>query len=200
MESTATKLLYTPSARLSSSAIQWGKNHESDGRCQYETTLPPGYALRDCGIFIHTTLGYIGASPDGLVFRNGDDHPTGIIEIKCPFSNHSKQNIKEPVRGDKNSFCHIDENTGLVKLKVGHDYYYQVQGQMAVVGVQWCDFVIWTLSFMHVERIHYNEAFWKDKCLPQLSSFYMYIVAPELVYPRHNSTSGSDLINYRLLC
>ncbi|SMN02463.1 phage-related exonuclease [uncultured Candidatus Thioglobus sp.] len=195
VESMAIKLLYAPSSVLSSSAIQWGKDHEDEARKQYQATLPPGHCVRECGIFIHSTSGYLAASPDGLVFRDGEK---GILEIKCPFSFRSKSSILEAIDNNKCLFCHIDEETKSVMLKRNHDYFYQVQGQMAVVGAQWCDFVIWAPAFFHIERISYDDTFWKNKCLPQLSSFYKFVLSPELLYPRHNS--GLNILDYSLLC
>ena len=110
-----------------------------------------------------------------LVFRDGENTPTGIIEIKCPFSFHFKHSIGDSTVNGKCLFCYIEETTEAVKLKRSHDYFYQVQGQMAVVGVQWCDFIIWTPAFIHVERIYYDDTFWNTKCIPRLKSFYTVI-------------------------
>ena len=72
---------------------------------------------------------------------------------------------------------------GKLKLKESHYYYAQVQGQMAVGERPWCDFVVFTLKGISVERIRYNQEYWKDKLLPKLTSFYDNCVAPELVSP-----------------
>ncbi len=39
---------------------------------------------------------------------------------------------------------------------------------------------------MQVELIFYDSSFWQKKCLPKQSSFYKFILASELIYPRHN--------------
>ena len=120
----------------------------------------------------------MAASPDGLVFRDGEDTPTGIIEIKCPFSFRFKPSIEDLTVNGKCLFCYIEETTEAVKLKRSHDYFYQVQGQMAVVGVQWCDFIIWAPAFIHVERIYYDDTFWNTKGIPRLTSFYTFCFIP----------------------
>lgn len=74
---------------------------------------------------------------------------------------------------------------GMVKLKESHVYYSQVQGQMGVGGRSWCDFVVYTKSGIHVERIPINRDFWDRDLLPKLVSFYDFCVAPEIVCPQH---------------
>ena len=49
-----------------------------------------------------------------------------------------------------------------VVLKNIHDYYYQVMGQLALKGAQFCDFVIWTEIDMHTERISFDATLWND--------------------------------------
>lgn len=57
--------------------------------------------------------------------------------------------------------CRATDNE--IALKTDHEYYYQLQGQMAVKGIRRCDFVVWTnaasvASCTHVERIFFDEA------------------------------------------
>ena len=56
------------------------------------------------------------------------------------------------------------------KLKTSHAYYAQVQGQMGVSGVEWCDFVVYTKKGMSVERIPFKKQYWND--LKQPSNYY----------------------------
>ena len=51
---------------------------------------------------------------------------------------------------------------GKATLKRTDRYYYQVQGQMALAGVKWCDFVIFTFKNHTVERICFDCNFWDD--------------------------------------
>lgn len=83
--------------------------------------------------------------------------------------------------------CTTNQNNqnGNVLLKEGHAYYAQVQGQMAIGCRPWCDFVIFTGEGISIQRIHFDERFWKDKLLPQLIHFYDNCVAPEIVSPVH---------------
>ncbi len=55
----------------------------------------------------------------------------------------------------------------------------QVQGQMAICSRKWCDFVIYTNKGISVQRIKFDESFWKDMLL-KLKSFYVTSVLPKL--------------------
>ena len=70
-------------------------------------------------------------------------------------------------------------------LKKTHSYYCQVQGQMGIGEISWCDFVIYTKRGIHVQRIWFDEAFWNLELLPKLTSFYDNCVVPEIVSPLH---------------
>ena len=50
---------------------------------------------------------------------------------------------------------------------------------MATLNVTWCDFVIFTNIYLHVERIHFDNDFW-HKIVPELSSFYSEYLLPAL--------------------
>ncbi len=85
-------------------------------------------------------------------------------------------------------FC----NTLMIyQLKKGHNYYYQIQGQLQITCRQWCDFVVWTLSAtidnLVVQRIYSDEDVWKNTIYPHLYCFYMGSMPPELASPRHVS-------------
>ena len=69
---------------------------------------------------------------------------------------------------------------GNVTLKRSHQYFAQIQGQMAVTGRLWCDFCIYTEEGVHVERIRFCEAFW-TRMLPKLKTLYMNSLLPALL-------------------
>ena len=45
------------------------------------------------------------------------------------------------------------------KLKEDHPYYAQVQGQMAVTGARWLDFIVYTSKGIYVQRILFDPVF-----------------------------------------
>ena len=81
-------------------------------------------------------------------------------------------------------YCSLDENSQPT-LKHSHEYYYQVQGQMAVTKIHKCDFIVWTPKQCTVETITFDEKFWDESCKPLLKHFYFNFLLPEIIYPRH---------------
>ena len=73
------------------------------------------------------------------------------------------------------------EINGKVHLKRDHQYYDQVQGQLAVSGLEWCDFVVFTNVGINIERIKFNEQYWRQTLFPKLTEFYLNHALPYLV-------------------
>ena len=123
-------------------------------------------------------LGFLGASPDGIVRGKTD---VGLLEIKCPLSSDS---VSELAAG--RGFCLKATAKGL-QLKRPRAYYSQVQMQLTVTQMKWADFVVFTSngssSSMHVERVHYDDGFWQQ-ALEKVITFYKKFVVLELVTRR----------------
>ena len=99
--------------------------------------------LRRCGLVVHPDAPWLGASPDGLVYDPLERPSYGLVEIKCPNA-QSYIDCK---------YLRVDE-LGTHKLKESHSYYWQVQGQLLITGMEWCDFVVCALDDMFVQRVH----------------------------------------------
>ncbi|KAG0445261.1 hypothetical protein HPB47_017648 [Ixodes persulcatus] len=142
----------------------------------YDTTVTSS------GLSVHGEYPFLGAPPDGIVDEGGEQ---GLLEAKCP---QSKENMtpEEVCADDK--FCSAMVGN-VVTLKRKHAYYYQIQGQLGVIGHSWCEFVIFTnaeslAKSISVERIHFDAKFWEEYLLPGLLYFYTRAVVPELLTSR----------------
>ena len=111
------------------------------------------------GIFIHPEHGWLGASPDRLVYDPDCNEPNGLAEIKCPISIATCISTEE-VQNSQRIFCVYDPETRSKRLKQSSDYYKQVQGQLAIIRRKWCDFVVWTPNWLTVECIKFNPVYW----------------------------------------
>ena len=167
---------------FTSEATRWGKTHEAAARRMYvyrmRKTHPPIH-VSTCGLMLHTDYPHLGASPDGLVHCPHCNNPHGVLEIKCPYK--YRQLSPRDAAMNSDFFCEvIDEK---VKLKRNHNYYYQVQGQLAITKRPWCDFVVWTLIDHSVERIYFDSEFWLSTAT-KLQNFFINAVIPELFTSR----------------
>lgn len=163
-------------------AIQHGRQFEPVAREAYmKEKSTPGAEVRVqlCGVVLHPSFRYLGASPDGLVYDSTASQKYGLLEIKCPYAAYCKSWTVEQACALQAEFsCELID--GKARLRRHHAYYYQVQGQMAVCRAPWCDFFLWLGTSTVLERIYFDEQFWADELLPSLVEFYLTSAVPYL--------------------
>ncbi len=99
--------------RFVTPAMQWGIDNEQFARAAYE--MQADCMVESIGFAIHPRLDFFGASPDGLIGKDG------VLELKCPTS---------------------DTHLGYILGGVLPLYYMpQMLAEMACTERQWCDFV-----------------------------------------------------------
>ena len=164
---------------VDSREMRYGRKKEAQARKDYArhhiTTCGCNVVVETTGVVISKDFPYLGASVDGII--NCDKCGRGALEIKCPFN--GRKTIPKECVTLKNFCCHLNENEDL-RLKEDHNYMFQVMGQMKILSLNWCDFVIWTKKGFHVERIHYDEEFWQGRMLFKLKFFYSSFFTAEL--------------------
>lgn len=111
-------------------AIKYGIEMKVHAKTKYLEVLKTMHhkdiRVSECGLFLHSELCYIGATPDLLVECSCCG--LGIVEMKCPHSiSDKKPAVGTPTYLIKNS-------VGNISLNETHRYYTQVQGQMGVVN------------------------------------------------------------------
>jgi len=158
-------------------AIKYGKLNESVAIEELNLRLREqglGH-VEPCGLFVDIWKGFLAASPDGLVGREG------LVEVKCPLR-CAGQSVLELTRADKN-FCLKEDGEGVLKLKKNHNYYYQIQGQLHIANRSRCYFMVWSPLGSHHEVIEYDPDFWEES-EEVLEAFYRNCLLPEIVDPR----------------
>nr|CAI5839161.1 unnamed protein product [Callosobruchus analis] len=129
--------------------------------------------VSQCSLFVDEEHFCLGASPDGLVGEHD------IIEIKFPYS-IVKMSPTEAILKEKIKFAILVDNS--LHLKRNHDYYYQVQGQLAITRKRSCYFVLSRSTGILCEQIFYDQQFWQEMA-PKVRKFYEQSMFPELVEP-----------------
>jgi len=130
------RMTNTVAESYSNAAMQWGTETEPLARAAYESYAD--VLVDQVGYVPNPWLGRAGASPDGLVGKQG------LIEIKCP-----------------NTATHIDT---LLSETVPTKYITQMQWQMACTGRRWCDFVSFDPRLpdglqLFVKRVEYDSEY-----------------------------------------
>ncbi len=135
------RICYPQSFQFCTKATKWGCDHEQKAREAYFHKAVLSHlnlTLTDRGLVIHPQYPHLGASPDGFIKCHCCGN--GVLEVKCPFSCKDRSFLE--AIGDRNFCLEKSENDTFV-LKKDHTYYYQVQLQMKMCDVHFCDFIIW---------------------------------------------------------
>ena len=117
-------------------ALRWGIDCENIAIEKYKemTSCLP---VKKCRFFVSLKWPWLGCSPDGIVFES--NVPVGCLEVKCPYSKKD-MTIRESCTSDKNFFLRLVDDS--VELKKKHSYYYQCQGVLNLLGLDWIDFFL----------------------------------------------------------
>uniref|UniRef100_A0A671V656 YqaJ viral recombinase domain-containing protein n=1 Tax=Sparus aurata TaxID=8175 RepID=A0A671V656_SPAAU len=94
-----------------------------------------------CGLLIHPDAAWMGSSPNGIVYDPKEQPEFRLVEIKCP-------NVLSYV-----DCPYIKISEGTHTLRKSHAYFWQIQGQLLISGLEWCDFVVYTQEDMFIQRI-----------------------------------------------
>ena len=162
-------------------SIKHGKRNESTARALYAYDMQKknrNFTVYETGLVVNPSLPFLGASPDGKVFDPTEVEPFGLLEIKAPFTWRNNSFLE--ACQDNNFMCHVVD--GQPRLKVNHKsgYYAQIQGQLALSGLPWCDFVVFLTGSrnINVQRIYFDALYWEQTLLPRLLSFYFHHAFP----------------------
>jgi len=149
-------------------AMQWGINHEAEAIEKYQFLT--GNKVEDTGIWLFPD-GILAASPDGLVVDSKNKGKyLGIIEVKCPYKLHW-----DPITNENDWHFYLNYLDDENKLNRAHDYFHQIQGQLVATDLPWCDFIIWSPSKTHIQRIERDEK-WKPNIKLLLDFYNSYII------------------------
>lgn len=105
---------------------RWGNTYEAEARAKYAEQT--GYSVNEVGFMVNPEMPFNGGSFDGEAYPWGqtDPYASGIIEIKCPY---------DPDKHESNA------SLSIAGIDVKHEYYGQIQNNINVAGVDWCDFI-----------------------------------------------------------
>ena len=97
-----------------------GKNYEQTAITIFQRRY--NKTVEKCGLFIHPSYPFLGASPDGVVMGE-----QGIVEVKCPWEGRDSK-----IKKGKKGFPFLEDYQGSLRLKRSHNYFYQIQGQLYI--------------------------------------------------------------------
>ncbi|ERN00355.1 hypothetical protein AMTR_s00104p00078060, partial [Amborella trichopoda] len=144
-------------------AMSWGVVNEASAIERY--TSITGREVTQLGFKTHPNepqLGWLGASPDGLISGPGDElvcgPSEGILEVKCPFNKGRPE-------------------LGLPWPSVPYYYMPQLQGLMEILERDWVDLYCWTPNGSTLFRVVRDREYW-DLIYGILKEFWLEHVVP----------------------
>lgn len=169
--------------------FSWGKAKEATAKNAFirllrEQGLHKGFLfVADVGLRISTEHPFLAASCDFLF-----DCPCvackplggrAVGEIKCPWS-HRDEMVRDAARKDKDFALCVDHDSGELKMKTNHAYYFQMQVQMLVTKRSFGFFVCYTTKDTQYVTVHYDSHF-IETLLSPARDFFVQVMLPELV-------------------
>ncbi|XP_013382110.1 uncharacterized protein LOC106152913 [Lingula anatina] len=157
---------------FSSASTEWGIKKERVARKEYCKDMAPfhvDFQVERSGLLLNPDFPEFGASPDGFVSCNCCGK--GLLEIKCPFTLREADSIQ---------MTWLENTEGGLKLKKNTAYYYQVQMQLFMSNLDYCDFFVWCPYASHCERIVKDQSLW-DIISVKAKLFHKQVVMPELL-------------------
>lgn len=101
----------------------------------------------NCGLIVHPDAPWLGASPDGLTYDASEAESFGLVSIRylnlLSFAECSLL---------------VFQNKGW-QLKKASTSYWQIQAEMMIAGVSWCDLLLLSKEDLLVKRIYRDSSF-----------------------------------------
>lgn len=143
----------------------YGTANEPRAKQLYQETYPNRH-VHDAGLMLQPELQFLGATPDAIIC---DDGETGLLEIKCPFGARDKT-VTEAASTIKDFY--VVNNGQDIKVSKKHNCYYQMQGQLLLSGLDFCDFVLYTRKDLYTERV-YRDVKFINAMISKLHAFHV---------------------------
>ena len=170
-------ICYPEACKFTTSATRWGCSHEKEAIAQYTESTSMShvnFAVSDSGLVIRPGFAFLGATPDACIQCSCCG--AGVVEVKCPFG--CRDTLLSDA-ADLGKLC-LEKSGEELQLKKSHAYYYQVQLQLFVCEVEYCDFVVFNNKELFIQRITLDESFVKP-AVEQAMVFFKCAVLPEMV-------------------
>ena len=100
-----------------------------------------------------------------------------VLDIMCPFCIRHQLLFEAVDPHNKVNLCLTDAN-GKFKLKKSHSYFYQLQSQLFCTNRIYGDMFIWTEEDWYLERITFNELFFRE-CIVTSKAFFINVIMAE---------------------
>ena len=140
--------------------------------------------LKRVGLCISPKESWIAASPDFIV----ELLPSGtryLVEVKSFVTLPNVSTFKDllAARGP-NYLPYYYDSEGNVCCKRNHKHFFQIQCQLYVTSLAFCDLVMFYNGNIQVVRVDFDKTWWETDVYPELYVFYFRFIVPEMYFRR----------------
>ncbi len=175
--------------------LDWGLKHEESARKAYyrlQASKHKQLSLISKGFMISKTMPFLGAGPDNITSCKCTPECDSVaVEYKCPWS-HKDLDPKEAFLKPEIGGAWQDDKFFLQEKS---RYFYQIQVQMHVAGLEKCDLVVWTNKGIFCHQVSYAPLFIEKICV-KLKRFWLTKVVPHMLesFCSSSKLSGENLV------
>lgn len=176
------KVILGQTKNVTTAAMKHGISMEPHAASRYTSLMKSRHQkfhATHTGLVLCKDYPFLAASPDLLV--NCTCCGQGLCEIKSPY----KFRHLAPASGHIDYLEMVD---GQCHIKKNSNYYFQIQGQMGVTGLKYCDLFVFTMHGYHLERISFSDHLWGEICT-RCRVFWCSYIAPKIGEKRDTSSS-----------
>lgn len=144
---------------FTSVATDFGKQNEPIALAKFCNEMKVSHQNFNCGksgIILNNDYPFFSATPDGII--ECDCCGVSSVEIKCPYNLSKKPTTLIEFCKIKHSFLTYENNR--FELDKNHEYFYQVQMQMAMLQNNYCYFYVWGKDDTCLIKIDKDDIFW----------------------------------------
>ena len=168
--------------QIDTKVVQYGQNNEESAikayiSYQHQHGIP--VKVNPCGLHVDSSEPWLGVSPDGLVVDMSlSSQRRGCLEVKCPLV--CEKTAFVDACKTVTAFCLVQDGEHMF-LSKSHGFFYQVQTQVIVSHLMWCDFVVWSpIQDPFIQHVQYNASF-INAVLSKARNFYFDKFLPSAV-------------------
>lgn len=128
-----------------------------------------------CGLVINPRLPYFVGSQDGIV--SCSCHGNGCVIIKCLKMFESGGSFEVLTVKPNNMLNQINN---IYTIEKSHELFYQVQLQINLISLNYCDVVFWSPLDSLIIRVKSEIDFW-ETTMKKALSFHEHVIMPEIL-------------------
>lgn len=174
------KMCYPELSKFVSAATEYGKREEDEARQTFVKEMQSIHKNFSCtavGLVIDYRNPFFAVSPDGIC--KCDCCGEVMLETKCPYTLCKRKSTYEDLL--KITDPYIARNNNEYNVVTTHSYYYQMQLQMAICGINRCYFYVWSKHMKPLTLEVLVDFNFMNENLPKAEKYVKQVIVPELM-------------------